>query len=215
MNAAAPVRGVFRFTPGVFMLLALAIAVLTPNGWVPPEQATTVRVLRGTQTPFIAVADVLPTDRVSACSVAPVAGSCPKEGRAPPNQNDIWWLASEVFVGRVPVPVPAPELETVEISWPAVTEDVNGVAITGISYQLYFGQQGQEALAQPNLITNKTTAIVQFGLPYCGWVLAVFQGVASDESPRGCITLTKETPNTPKPKAPESLELKSTTTRLP
>jgi hypothetical protein len=194
------------------MLLALAILVLTPNGWTTPDQATSVRVLRGTQTSFVAVTDVLPTERITACDVAIVAGNCP--GSAP-NRNDDWWTFSDVFPGPVPVPVPAPELETVEISWPAVTQDVNGAAITGVSYQLYFGPQGQETLAQPNLITNKTTALAQFGLPYCGWVLAVFQGVASDESPRGCITLTKETPTTPKPKAPESLELKSTTTRLP
>lgn len=119
------------------MLLALALLVGTPTGWQLPDQATQVQVLRNGTTPFVAVADVLPTERIKACNAELPIGSedaCPKEGRAP-GRTDVWWLKSDIYA--TPAPEPPPARKIVTVRWgpprnPDGTEytDVLGYKIT-------------------------------------------------------------------------------------
>lgn len=181
------------------MLLAL-IVVMTPGGWSAPEAATQVQTIQGTTTPFVDVASLKPTDRVFACDVAPVGNTCP--GTAP-NRQDDWWLVSDVFA-----PPPPPGVQ-VSASWPEITQDTKDQPITGVTYHLYFGQQGNEVLAQPNLTQTTTTVQAEYGIAYCGWVVAVYQGVVSEPGAQACFTLTKDVV---KPKAPVSIEFKASAT---
>lgn len=121
------------------MLLALALLVGTPTGWQLPDQAPQVQVLRGTTTPFVAVAEVLPTERIKACNSDEVqVGSnttCPEAGRAP-GRTDVWWLKSDVFA----TPEPVPAVGTIGVT---VTCDAACAAQPGVFVRLYGAKEGQ------------------------------------------------------------------------
>jgi hypothetical protein len=194
------------------MLLAIAILVMTPGGWSAPESATQIQVIRGTTAPFEAVSGLKPTDRVFACDVTPVAGTCP--GTAP-GRNDDWWLVSAVFTATVPPP--SPTAFPVPASWPAVTEDVNGKPLeSAVVYDLWFGQQGQEVQSQSGITGTQTTVQMEYDITYCGWIVTRSGGLASANGPTGCHTVTRPTiPGDGVPKSTTSIEFKTTVTVTP
>lgn len=93
------------------MLLGLAVLVMTPAGWQLPDQATQVQILRGSTEAYVAIADVVPTDRIKACDVEVAIGSrvgCP--GSAPNSTSD-WWPKSAIFG------TPAPKTFSLRFRW--------------------------------------------------------------------------------------------------
>jgi hypothetical protein len=231
MSALPPVRGVFisgapplRYFIAALALLACLSAhaqpapqlhVMTPEGWNTPQAAKQVQVIRGTNSPFEPVENLKPTDRVYACpDTGLVVGSRTNcVGRAP-GRTDIWWLVSDVFRTTPP---PSPTAIRVAASWPAVTEDVNDKPLTTpVVYDLFFGQQGHEVLTQSDIVETSTTVLMEYNIPYCGWVVARSGGFASANGPAACHTVTRPTiPGEGVPKASPSIEFKTTVTVQP
>jgi hypothetical protein len=197
------------------MLLAIAILVMSPSGWAAPETATQAQVIRGTQSPFEDVSGLKPTDRVFACNddlVQP--GTTTKCATRAPGRTDSWWLVSDVFTSGPP---PSPTAFQVPASWPAVTQDVNDAPLESpVLYNLYFGQQGQEVLAQSSLTATSTTVLMEYDITYCGWVVTLSGGLASANGPTGCHTVPRPTvPGQGIPKAPTSIRFETTVTVNP
>lgn len=178
-----------------------------PSIWVHPESAINVQVNR-VGAPFVRLSDVAPTERVAVCANDPrvVAGSSTICSTRVAGRNDLWELKAALY--------PAEQGPgAIDLVWPAVTTDDKGAALTDITYRLYGGLQGQETLRSSGLTTTTTRYTgAAYGVPYCFWVRAVYQGSESDDSPHACLTLTQ---STVKPSAPVSLELKSTSTLTP
>jgi hypothetical protein len=195
--------------------LRAATLVMTPTGWMAPAAATQAQVIRGTTSPFEPVEGLKPTDRVKACNDGLVQvgtfTDCTKPGYAP-NRTDIWWLVSDVFTATVPPP--SPTAIAVNASWPAVTQYVNDTPIASpVSYALYFGQQGQEVLAQSGITGTSTTVQMEYDIPYCGWVVTFAGGLASANGPTACHTVARPAiPGEGIPKPPVSIEFKTTVT---
>lgn len=71
--------------------------------WVKPASAVNVQVQRA-GAPFVALADVLPTERIAACyDIAITAGSAAKCAVNVPGRTDLWELKSVLY----PAPAPA------------------------------------------------------------------------------------------------------------
>lgn len=88
------------------MLLALAILVLTPQGWQSPEQATTAEVLRiadgVTTTPFVPVSEIGPGERIKVCKDDPnvLPGSTTKCSTLEDGKDN--WLAKSAVFAEAP-----------------------------------------------------------------------------------------------------------------
>lgn len=170
--------------------------------WVRPADATQVQVNRA-GSPIVELATVLPTERIAACYDGAVVGATSCTTRVP-GRNDLWQLKSELY------PTDTGEIR---VTWPAVTTDDKGAPLTGITYSLYGGVEGQETLKESGLaVTTSLRTGAAYNVRYCYFVRAVWQGIESADSPRGCLTLPKDIR---KPSSPVSIELKSTSTAQP
>jgi hypothetical protein len=113
------------------MLLALATLVLTPSGWADPATATQVQVLRGSTASYVAVADVLPTERIKVCKDDPAVlpGSTTKCSTLE-DGKDNWLAKSAVFAASEP---PPPIVNSVRFAWSAPTQNTDGSTLTDLA----------------------------------------------------------------------------------
>lgn len=98
----------------VLFALAVAFAVATPDkGWQPTDQVTQARRLGNSTTPsvFVPIAELKPTDRVTACPIEKVViggrERCPENATG---RTDAYRLVSEVFPSTEPPP-PLPPVD--------------------------------------------------------------------------------------------------------
>jgi hypothetical protein len=123
------------------MLLAVALVVMSPTGWVAPEAATQVQA-KGKTTPYVAISSLLPTDRVFACDVAPIGNTCP--GKAP-GRTDDWWLVSDIFATA-----PVVKFGTVKFAWGTPSQNTDDSPLTDLAgYRIFIRLQDCDTTA-PN-----------------------------------------------------------------
>jgi hypothetical protein len=112
------------------MFLALAIVVLTPSGWADPATATQVEVLRGTETPFVAVSEVQPFERIKVCNDPKVISGESTKCSTLEDGKDNWLAKSAVFPAAEP---PPPILNSVRFAWSAPTQNTDGSTLTDLA----------------------------------------------------------------------------------
>lgn len=96
--------------------------------------------------------------------------------------------------------MPALAANQAVLSWGAVTKDVEGNAITGVTYNLYQGVQGQPKV-KTGTPQSATTATISSGLTsgrtYCWQVSASANGVEGALSNEACKSFPPAAPEAP------------------
>lgn len=145
------------------MLLALAILVITPEGWQLPETASQVQVLRGGTTAWVAPSEVLPSERIRACNSDLPVGSrqnCPT--------SPAWWLKSEVFVPAAPKGFP------LHFRWSDPDKNTDGTLLNDlVGYNAYVQRQDCDPL-------NSTC-------PVAAWSEPIWIGNVNEYTVEDCI----------------------------
>jgi hypothetical protein len=113
--------------------------------WVQPVNASAVAVLRGTTSPWVPLADVLPTERIMVCVDDPaiVIGQPGNCATRIPGRSDNWQLKSLVYPS-------APTGGPITLTWEAPTVGTDGQPFTGIAGYRVSRQQDVCSQATPD-----------------------------------------------------------------
>jgi hypothetical protein len=98
--------------------------------WVQPQNASVVVVLRGTTSPWVPLAEVLSTERITVCIDDPaiVAGQPGTCATRIPGRTDNWQLKSIVY------PTTAPSTDgTITVTWDMPTVGTDGQPFSGVA----------------------------------------------------------------------------------